>query len=74
MPKTEAEKIVITLTAEKLDKLRKAKEHFENDTKRSINMADFLDMLVEAYLTYRDSRGAAESNLLQNLKHSSSSN
>jgi hypothetical protein len=61
------EKVTVTFISEKLERLRKAKELFESDIKKDIEMDDFLDMLVKAYLSYRKVRGASESSLLQKL-------
>jgi hypothetical protein len=60
-------RITITFAPEKLERLRNAKKLFEGDLKKNIEMDDFLDMLVKAYLSYRDTRGATESSLLNKL-------
>lgn len=67
MYKNVREKITVTFVSEKLERLKKAKELFESDIKKDIEMDDFLDMLVKAYLSYRKVRGASESSLLQKL-------
>lgn len=67
MSKNFREKITVTFASEKLERLKKARELFENDIKKDIEMDDFLDMLVKAYLSYRNVRGASESSLLQKL-------
>ena len=61
------EKIDVVLVSERLMRLKKAKELFESDTGNKVEMDDFLDMLVKTYMSYRDSRGSSESNLLQKL-------
>ena len=61
------EKITVTFSGEKLERLKKAKELFENDVKKNIEMDDFLDMLVKTFLSYRNVRGASESGLLEKL-------
>ena len=61
------EKVTITLAAEKLERLKKAKELFENDVKKSIELDDFIDMLVKTFLSYRNARGSTESSLLEKL-------
>ena len=58
--------MTLALTPEKLARLREAKELFESDTGK-VEMADFIDMLVKAYMSYRDKRGTSESSLLQKL-------
>lgn len=58
---------VVTFTAERLQRLKNAKTLFENDTKKSIELDAFVDMLVETYLSYRNLRGANESSLLQKI-------
>ena len=67
MPTETEEKMTITLSPEKLMRLKQAKELFESDTRNKIEMVDFIDMLVKTYMTYRDKRGAPESNLLKKL-------
>ena len=67
MYKNISEKITVTFESEKLKRLKKAKRLFESDIKKDIEMDDFLDMLVKAYLSYRKIRGASESSLLQKL-------
>jgi hypothetical protein len=52
---------------EKLARLKEAKELFESDTGNKVEMVDFIDMLVKAYMSYRDKRGTSESILLQKL-------
>ncbi len=64
---SERERIMISLDSEKLERLRNAKKLFERDLKKSVKMGDFLDVLVTAYLSYRDVRGESESDLLQKL-------
>jgi hypothetical protein len=61
------EKISVTFVSEKLARLKKAKELYESDTGKKIEMDDFLDMLVKTYMSYRDKRGSSESSLLQKL-------
>ena len=61
------ERITVTFTAEKLERLKTAKELFENDVKTKIEVDNFIDMLVKTYLSYRNARGASESSLLEKL-------
>lgn len=58
---------VITFTAERMQRLKNARTLFENDTNKNIELDAFVDMLVETYLSYRNIRGANESNILQKL-------
>jgi len=67
LPTGTEEKITVTLTSEKVARLKKAKELFESDIGNRVEMGDFIDMLVKAYMSYRDKRGASESSLLQKL-------
>ncbi len=62
-----AKELTVTFTAEKIERLKQAKALFENDTKQSIELNAFIDMLVETYLSYRNIRGATESSILQKL-------
>jgi hypothetical protein len=59
--------LVVSYEKNKLEKLYKAKTLFEQDSKQSVEMDAFLDMLVEAFLSYRNIRGATESQLLQKI-------
>jgi Ca2+-binding EF-hand superfamily protein len=59
--------LTVNFTAEKIERLKKAKALFESDTNKSIEIDAFVDMLVETYLSYRNARGPTESNLLQKL-------
>lgn len=59
--------ITVTFASEKLERLEKAKELFENDVKKNIEIDEFLDMLVKTFLSYRKVRGVSESSLLQKL-------
>ncbi len=59
--------IVVSYEKDKLEKLYKAKTLFEQDSKQNVEMDAFLDMLVEAFLSYRNIRGATESQLLQKI-------
>ena len=59
--------IIVTFEKEKLEKLYRAKKLFEQDSKQGVEMDAFLDMLVEAFLSYRSIRGASESQLLQKI-------
>lgn len=61
------ERITVTFTAEKLERLKTAKGLFENDVKTQIEVDNFIDMLVKTYLSYRAARGASESSLLEKL-------
>ena len=67
MSKKVEERITVTFTAEKLERLKTAKGLFENDVKTKIEMDNFIDMLVKTYLSYRNVRGASESSLLEKL-------
>jgi hypothetical protein len=64
---TTEETMIVTLVSEKLERFRKAKELFESDVGKKIEVDDFLDMLVKAFMSYRDKRGVFESSLLQKL-------
>jgi hypothetical protein len=59
--------LIVSFEKEKLEKLYKAKTLFEQDSNHSVEMDAFLDMLVEAFLSYRNIRGATESQLLQKI-------
>jgi len=59
--------MTVTLASEKLERFRKAKALFESDVGKKIAVDDFLDMLVKAFMSSRDKRGASESSLLQKL-------
>ncbi|MGD6809346.1 MAG: hypothetical protein ACQCN3_06565 [Candidatus Bathyarchaeia archaeon] len=59
--------LTINYDKDKLEKLIKAKEIFEQDSNCSVEMDAFIDMLVEAFLSYRNFRGATESQLLQKI-------
>ncbi len=61
------EEQTVTFSGEKLERLKKAETLFEADTNKPIELTSFIDMLVETYLSYRNMRGATESNLLQKL-------
>ncbi len=61
------EEQTVTFSGEKLERLKKAKTLFEADTNKPTELTSFIDMLVETYLSYRNMRGATESNLLQKL-------
>lgn len=50
-----------------LEKLYKAKGLFEQDSNHEVGMDVFIDTLVEAFLSYRNLRGATESQLLQRI-------
>jgi hypothetical protein len=63
----EKKDLVVSYEKDKLEKLYKAKALFEQDSKQSVEMDAFLDMLVEAFLSYRKIRGATESQLLQKI-------
>ncbi len=57
----------VTFTPEKMERLKNAKSLFESDTAKSIDLDAFIDMLVETYLSYRNTRGPTESSLLQKI-------
>ncbi len=59
--------LVVSYEKGKLEKLYRAKTLFEQDSKQGVEMDAFLDMLVEAFLSYRNLRGATESKLLQKI-------
>jgi len=61
------EKVVVTFEAERLARLKNAKDLFQSDTGNSISNDDFIDMLVKTYILYREKRGATESSLLRKL-------
>lgn len=51
----------------KFFKLENAKNLFEKDTGKEIGFADFIDMLVDTFLSYRNARGPSESILLEKI-------
>jgi hypothetical protein len=57
----------INYTPDKLEKLYEAKKIFEQDSNQTVDLEYFIDMLVDAFLSYRAIRGASESELLQNF-------
>lgn len=59
--------LVVDYEKVKLEKLYRAKTLFEQDSNKGVEMDAFLDMLVEAFLSYRNIRGATESQLLQKI-------
>ena len=59
--------LVVSYEKGKLEKLYRAKTLFEQDSNHGSEMDAFLDMLVEAFLSYRNIRGATESKLLQKI-------
>lgn len=61
------EKVVVTFEAERLTRLKTARDLFQSDTGNNISIDDFIDMLVKTYTLYRDKRGATESSLLKKL-------
>ena len=61
------EKLVVTFEAERLRRLKNARDSFQSDTGNSISIDDFIDMLVKTYVLYREKRGATESSLLRKL-------
>ena len=67
MSNMEEKKIVLTFEAERLTRLRNARNLFESDTGNSISIDEFIDMLVKTYMLYREKRGATESSLLRKL-------
>jgi hypothetical protein len=66
---SEQQKVEMKINYEKskLEKLYVAKELFEQDSKRTVEIDIFIDTLVEAFLSYRKLRGASESQLLQKI-------
>ena len=67
MSSTSEDIVTVVLASEKLERFRTAKALFESDIGEKIAVDDFLDMLVKAFMSYRDRRGASESSLLQKL-------
>jgi hypothetical protein len=65
-------KVTVEFSLENLKRLKEAKALFEGDTEKNIELEDFVDMLVETFLSYRNARGATESTLLQKLKNNQS--
>lgn len=63
----EKTEITIAFENKKLAKLNEAKQLFETDTKNPVELSEFIDMLVEAFLAYRKLRGSSESSMLQKL-------
>jgi hypothetical protein len=63
----EKTEVTIAFENERLSKLNEAKQQFETDTKNPVELSEFVDMLVEAFLAYRKLRGASESSMLQKL-------
>ncbi len=61
------EKFELKTDLKKFAKLENAKNLFEKDTGKKIELADFIDVLVDAFMSYRNVRGPSESNLLENL-------
>ncbi|NLE04178.1 MAG: hypothetical protein GX638_05170 [Crenarchaeota archaeon] len=61
------EPIKIAFGKEKLEKLYYAKSLFEKDTQKSVDIDEFIDVLVEAFLTYRKVRGTSESEMLKKM-------
>jgi hypothetical protein len=59
--------LVVSYEKGRLEKLIKAKALFEQDSKHNVEMDAFLDILVEAFLSYRNLRGTTESQLLQKI-------
>jgi len=57
----------VTFEAERLDRLRKARDLFMSDTGKDISLDDFLDMLIKTFILYREKRGPTESSLLTKL-------
>jgi hypothetical protein len=50
-----------------LEKLCKAKNLFEQDFNNKVNVDVFIGVFVEAFIFYRNLRGATESQLLQRI-------
>ncbi|MCL1977674.1 MAG: hypothetical protein FWG55_06210 [Candidatus Bathyarchaeota archaeon] len=57
----------VSYDKDNLEKLYKAKVLFEQDSSHIVEMDVFLDMLVEAFLSYRSIRGVTESQLLKKI-------
>jgi len=57
----------VTFEAERLDRLRKARDLYKSDTGKDISLDDFLDMLIKTFMLYREKRGPTESSLLTKL-------
>ncbi len=61
------EKYELKTDHKKFVKLENAKNLFEKDTGKKIELADFIDMLVDTFISYRNARGPSESSLLENF-------
>ena len=61
------ESVTITFAAERLTRLKKAKNLFVSDMGKNVSMDDFVDMLIKTYMLYREKRGPTESSLLTKL-------
>jgi len=61
------ETITITFAAERLTRLKKARNLFVSDMGKNVSMDDFVDMLIKTYMLYREKRGPTESSLLTKL-------
>ena len=61
------ETVTITFDAERLTRLKKAKNLFVSDIGKNVSMDDFVDMLIKTYMLYREKRGPTESSLLTKL-------
>ena len=67
MAEKASEIVTIAFHAERLMRLKKARDLFVSDTGKSISMDDFVDMLIKTYMLYREKRGPTESSLLTKL-------
>jgi len=67
MAKEASEMVTITFDAERLMRLKRARDLFVSDTGKTISIDDFLDMLIKTYMLYREKRGPTESSLLTKL-------
>jgi hypothetical protein len=67
MAKESEETLTISFGADRLSRLKKAKDLFTSDTGKDISMDDFVDMLIKTYMLYREKRGPTESSLLTKL-------
>ena len=67
MAKEASEIVTVTFDAERLMRLKKARDLFASDTGKGISIDDFLDVLIKTYMLYREKRGPTESSLLTKL-------
>ena len=63
------EELTVKFVSDKLSRLKEAKELFEYDIGKKIDLDDFIDMLVKTFMIYREKRGSSESDLLQKFSN-----